>query len=41
MIPFRARMRRLVQEDRPLAPLTTLQVGGPARYFIEATSDDG
>jgi UDP-N-acetylmuramate dehydrogenase len=27
-----------VLENVPLAPLTTLQVGGPARYFVEATS---
>jgi UDP-N-acetylmuramate dehydrogenase len=26
----------LVTENVPLAPLTTLKVGGPARYFIEA-----
>ena len=26
----------LVLQNVPLAPLTTLQVGGPARYFIEA-----
>jgi UDP-N-acetylmuramate dehydrogenase len=25
-----------IQENIPLAPLTTFQVGGPARYFIEA-----
>lgn len=25
-----------LQEQVPLAPLTTLQVGGPARYFVEA-----
>jgi len=28
----------LVQENVPLAPLTTLKVGGPARYFVEATT---
>ncbi len=26
----------IVQENIPLAPLTTLKVGGPARYFVEA-----
>jgi len=26
----------LISENVPLAPLTTLKVGGPARYFIEA-----
>ena len=26
----------LIQENVPLAPLTTLQVGGPSRYFVEA-----
>lgn len=31
----------LIQENVPLAPLTTLKVGGPARFFIEAkTTDD-
>src|SRR3981189_3206175 len=29
-----------IQENAPLAPLTTLQVGGPARYFAEAASED-
>jgi UDP-N-acetylmuramate dehydrogenase len=29
-----------IQENVPLAPLTTLQVGGPARYFAEATTED-
>lgn len=27
------------QENIPLAPLTTFQVGGPARYFVEAHSE--
>jgi UDP-N-acetylmuramate dehydrogenase len=26
----------LIQENIPLAPLTTIRVGGPARYFVEA-----
>ena len=26
----------LIQENVPLAPLTTFKVGGPARYFVEA-----
>lgn len=29
-----------LQEDIPLAPLTTLQVGGPARYFVDATTEE-
>src|ERR1700758_1036790 len=27
-----------IQENVPLAPLTTLKVGGPARYFLEANT---
>ena len=27
-----------IEENIPLAPLTTLRIGGPARFFIEATS---
>src|SRR5512146_2220074 len=30
--------RVLLQENVPLAPLTTLGVGGPARFFVEAAS---
>ena len=30
----------LLQQNVPLAPLTTLGVGGPARYFAEAASAD-
>jgi UDP-N-acetylmuramate dehydrogenase len=29
-----------IQENVPLAPLTTFQVGSPARYFVEATAVD-
>ena len=29
-----------IQENSPLAPLTTLQVGGAARYFAEADSEE-
>ena len=29
-----------LQENIPLAPLTTLQVGGAARYFVEATTEE-
>jgi UDP-N-acetylmuramate dehydrogenase len=29
-----------IRSGVPLAPLTTLETGGPARYFIEAESDD-
>ena len=28
----------LFQENIPLAPLTTFQIGGPARYFVEAAT---
>ena len=27
-----------VQENIPLAPLTTFRIGGPARFFVEAKS---
>jgi UDP-N-acetylmuramate dehydrogenase len=29
-----------IQENVPLAPLTTMKVGGPARYLVEAESED-
>jgi UDP-N-acetylmuramate dehydrogenase len=32
-------IRMLIRENVPLAPLTTLGVGGPARYFAEATTE--
>ena len=30
----------LIQENIPLAPLTTFRLGGPARFFVEAKSSD-
>ena len=30
--------KMLLQENVPLAPLTTFQIGGPARFFVEADS---
>ena len=30
----------LVQENVPLAPLTTFRIGGPARFLIEADSPE-
>jgi UDP-N-acetylmuramate dehydrogenase len=30
----------LLEENKPLAPFTTLGIGGPARWFIEATRED-
>ena len=29
-----------LRENVPLSPLTTFQVGGPARYFVEAKTMD-
>jgi UDP-N-acetylmuramate dehydrogenase len=39
---MKARMpdQGLIQENVPLAPLTTLRIGGPARFFAEAQSED-
>ena len=34
------RIDDLLQENKPLAPLTTLGVGGPARWFVEATEEE-
>ena len=30
----------LVEENKPLAPLTTLGIGGPARWFVEAKTEE-
>ncbi|KAA0209632.1 UDP-N-acetylmuramate dehydrogenase [bacterium] len=35
---FPARLRREVVPQRPLAPLTTMRIGGPAEYYVEAHS---
>jgi len=32
--------QRFIQQNVPLAPLTTLRIGGPARFFAEARSED-
>lgn len=29
-----------IEENIPLAPLTTLKIGGPARYFVRASSEE-
>ena len=30
----------LIEENKPLAPFTTLGIGGPARWFVEVKSED-
>ncbi len=35
---YSGRTAMQIRENVPLAPMTTLQVGGPARYFAETTS---
>lgn len=30
----------LIEENKPLAPFTTFGIGGPARWFVEATTED-
>jgi UDP-N-acetylmuramate dehydrogenase len=30
----------VIEENKPLAPFTTLGIGGPARWFVEALDDD-
>ncbi|MFO0705177.1 MAG: UDP-N-acetylmuramate dehydrogenase [Candidatus Andersenbacteria bacterium] len=34
-----SKVKLRIQENVPLAPLTTLKVGGPARYFVEVTDE--
>ena len=34
------RLESLLEENKPLAPFTTLGVGGPARWFLEATTEE-
>jgi UDP-N-acetylmuramate dehydrogenase len=33
-------VKALIQENVPLAPFTTFRIGGPARYFIDASSEE-
>ncbi|MGH9765838.1 MAG: UDP-N-acetylmuramate dehydrogenase [Blastocatellia bacterium] len=33
-------VHKLIQQNVPLAPLTTLRIGGPARFFAEAESEE-
>jgi UDP-N-acetylmuramate dehydrogenase len=33
-------VKALIHENVPLAPLTTFKIGGPARYFIDAHSQE-
>ena len=33
-------MKALIHENVALAPLTTFGIGGPARYFIDAPTDE-
>ena len=33
MLPARQEFEELLRENMPLAPMTTLGIGGPARYF--------
>ena len=33
-------MTLAIRDDVPLAPLTTLELGGPARHFVDARDDD-
>lgn len=37
---MQSHFQRLIQQDVPLAPLTTLRIGGPARFFAEARSEN-
>jgi UDP-N-acetylmuramate dehydrogenase len=38
-VPSSASPALIVQEQVPLAPFTTLRIGGPARFFCEVTSE--
>jgi UDP-N-acetylmuramate dehydrogenase len=34
-------VKALIKENVPLGPLTTFGIGGPAQYFVEATTEEG
>jgi len=39
-MPRHKSIEGLIQENVPLSPLTTLRIGGPARFFAEARDED-
>jgi UDP-N-acetylmuramate dehydrogenase len=40
MLPAQQEFEELLRNNVPLAPMTTLGIGGPARYFAEVTTTD-
>ena len=38
--PFPNGLQHIIRENEPLAPMTWLKIGGPARYFAEPTSEN-
>jgi UDP-N-acetylmuramate dehydrogenase len=40
MLPAQQEFEELLRKNVPLAPMTTLGMGGPARYFAEVTTTD-
>ena len=40
MLPTQQRFEQSLSENVPLAPMTTLGIGGPARYFADVTTTD-
>jgi UDP-N-acetylmuramate dehydrogenase len=40
MMSFPEQLKNLIRENVPLAPLSTFQIGGPADFFAEATTEE-